>query len=312
MAALKPKKSLLRGFGAWWRFHKNALRDSLKRWRKTPVATARTILLIALAFTLPCCLYVVLRNAAVITHAWDRSSTVVLYLKQDVNESQIKYLKEQLFLREGIRQLRVIDPKEGLQELQSFAGFGDVLNQLPENPLPFVIELYPSKAWQDPARLQMLLSYTQRLPEVEHASFDMQWLQRLQAILSVLTRATILLFIFLAFAMVLIVAHTVRTNTQARTREITLARLCGANQAYIRRPFLYSGVGYGLMGGLIALGLSTALLFAIRGPVEHVLTLYSSTYQLRGIPLVECITILLFGSSLGWLGARWAVGRELK
>ncbi|MCB1737170.1 MAG: cell division protein, partial [Gammaproteobacteria bacterium] len=82
--------------------------------------------------------------------------------------------------------------------------------------------------------------------------------------------------------------------------------------AFIRRPFLYGGIWYGLLGGLGAWIVVSIGMSVIDAPVQQLTHLYQSGYQLRGLGFGGGIGLLLLGGTLGWCGAWLAVGRHLR
>jgi cell division transport system permease protein len=180
---------------------------------------------------------------------------------------------------------------------------------LDENPLPAVVVITPRDG--DPARVEALRAELARAEGVEAVELDARWLARLQAMLELSKRAVALLAALFALAVVVIVGNTIRLDIQNRRQEIEVAKLIGATDGWIRRPFLYEGAWYGAAGGLAALALIGIALGLLSGPVAQLAGLYGSERGLVGLDLGSAGAVVLGGALLGWAGSWLAVARHL-
>ena len=112
--------------------------------------------------------------------------------------------------------------------------------------------------------------------------------------------------------MLLVIGNTIKLNIENRKEEIAVSKLIGATHAYIRRPFLYTGIWYGLFGGVMSLVLVHIALLSFVSPVNELARLYGSTFVISGLGVKATLYILLGSSFLGLVGAWIAVGRHLK
>src|SRR6202043_3803471 len=103
---------------------------------------------------------------------------------------------------------------------------------------------------------------------------DSEWAKRLRAMLDILRRVILLTGGLLGAGVVLIVGNTIRLDILNRRTEIEVMKLVGASDGFARRPFLYSGIWYGLGGGVIALILVGVAAAVLAGPTEHLPKLY--------------------------------------
>ena len=132
------------------------------------------------------------------------------------------------------------------------SGLGDALAQLDENPLPHVLVLEFDQATVSPEQLSATADELQQLPLVDSVRLDMQWVQRLHAILEMGRRVAFALGIALALGVLLVIGNTIRLAVENRRDEIVVVKLVGGTNGYVRRPFLYTGLWYGVAGGLLA------------------------------------------------------------
>ncbi len=309
--ATTGKLPLSARFMAWLRLHAQMFFASLGRLWRNPLSSLMTAAVIGIALALPTGLYVVLTNLQSLTGGWDGGARISLFLRLEVTEERVRTLGREIAAREGVGEVEVIDRARALAEFRRLSGFGDALDALEENPLPAVIVVSPAPGHAEPARVRLLLERLEALPEVEMAQLDMQWVKRLHALMEIARRGILVAGGLLGLAVLLIVGNTIRLEIENRRDEIVITKLIGATDTFIRRPFLYSGMWYGLLGGLIAWGLIALSLGLLEGPVQRLTLLYQSTWQLLSIQ-GSTIAALLAGGTLLGLGGSWlAVGRHL-
>lgn len=295
----------------WFKRHLAAAKASLDRMALQPFASLMTICVIGIALALPAALYVVLQNSKAVTESWQRGTQISAFLKLNVEQADVDNALKQLRLRDDVGAVNYISPQQGLIQLQQQAGFGDVLSQLPDNPLPGVIEIYPAASLQTPAAIQNLLVSVQQLPQVDSAKLDMQWLQRLYSIVALTQRSLYALMILLGLGVLLVIGNTIRLATQNHRKEIEVIKLVGATNGFIRRPFLYTGFYYGFFGGLFAWISVAFLLWWLNSPVQRLVVSYGANFKLLGLGVSHGAGLLLVSASLGLMGAWFAVNRHL-
>lgn len=297
---------------SYWSRHGQAFFISLgKLWRQ-PLANIMTIAVIGIALALPATLYIVLQNIHSVGAGWNDNAQITLFLKKDVTDPQAKIVEQQLRSESDIGRVTYVNPSQGLRQFEKQSGFGNVLQQLSSNPLPGVLVIEPAATLTTPIEIQSLLEQLKQLPEVDIAQLDMGWITRLFGIINVLETAVWALAFLLALAVILIVGNTIRLSIQNHRDEIEVTKLVGATDAFVRRPFLYTGILYGFFGALIAYFLVSFLLMLLSGPVSNLSTLYQSSFALSGFSLFAAEMLFIAGMSLGVIGAWIAVGRQLR
>ena len=144
------------------------------------------------------------------------------------------------------------------------------------------------------------------------AKLDEKWLQRLYAILALVQRAVLMIAAALALAVLIVVGNTIRLDIENRRDEIEVMKLIGAPTSYIRRPFLYTGLWYGLTGGILACLLVEAGVWSLVEPARMLAGLYDSQASLSGLSFDAGLGVFAAGLGLGWMGAFWSVSRHLR
>lgn len=270
-----------------------------------------TVAVIAIALALPSGLFVLLKNLQIVAGGWDRSAQISLFLKTGTSSQRMHTLAGRLRQRGDIAEVETIAAEQALAEFRAASGFGEALEVLKTNPLPPVIVVIPALARQQPAQVAALVETLAALPEVDQARLDMQWLQRLYALMDMGRRATLAIAAMLGLAVLLVVGNTIRLDIQNRREEIEVTTLVGATNAFIRRPFLYRGFWYGLFGGVLAWLMVRAALMLLNGPAEQLAGLYGSGFELLGLGGAGSLLLLTLAAGLGLLGSWVAVSRHL-
>ncbi len=296
---------LLRG---WLRHHFYALFSTLGQMARAPVSSLMTAAVIGIALALPTGLYLLLQNALQVSRGWEVSTQISLFLDTEVGDDRAAELAETLRARPDVASVKLLRKAEALEEYRRFSGFAEALAALEENPLPAVLVVKPIRA----ERSQALLADLENLPAVNVAQYDMRWLKRLYAMMALVERGVWLLAGLLGLAVLLIVGNTIRLAIYNRQQEIEIIRLFGATDAFIRRPFLYSGMWHGLLGSLFAWLLVESAFWSLREPVAHLASLYAGEYSLITLGLADGLKLLAIGPLLGLLGAWLAVSRHLR
>lgn len=297
---------------AWLTRHLQTLVGSLGRLSQQPVANLLTILVIGIALALPACLQVMVANARSVTGDLGNAVDISVYLKRDVSEQQAREVADKIRQRRDVAKVDLITSTTALKEFREFSGFGAALDALADNPLPHTLVVRPGADDLTPAHLESMGADLKALPEVEIVQLDTAWVQRLEAILEAARRGIFVAAVLLGAGVMVIVGNTIRLDIQNRRDEIEVTKLVGGSDAFVRRPFLYSGVWYGLGGSLVALVIVAVTVLVLSGPVQRITGLYGSDFRLTGLGLQTTLLLVGAGVALGWLGSFIAASRHLR
>lgn len=286
-----------------------ALRNSLRQLSTSPLATLMTFAVIGIALALPFGLYTVLQNLQGVSTSLHDSAQISVYLNDSISSSSRQNLMRILQSDQAIQSVRYISPDEGLAAFTTDLNLKEALAGLKTNPLPAVIVIQPGV--HTDIDIQALLARVKQLPDIQNAQLDMQWLQRFNAILLILHRALYAIALLFALGVLLIIGNTIRLTTERHRDTIEVLQLVGGTEAFIRRPFLYSGIIYGLSGSIIAWLLVDFAMIWLQPPVSQLASLYETEYTLQGLTLPATLVLLIGGAFLGYLGSRLAVRKQL-
>ncbi len=293
--------------------HLQILISTLGQLADRPFSTFMTTLVIAIALTLPTGLNLMVQNGQALLQNWKSASQITLFLQPSVTEKQAETLAAQLRQRTDVATAEFLSREAALAEFTQYSDLGSAVEALGQNPLPHLILITPTLlTTQDHLQIKRLTEQLATLTEVEQAQLDMEWIERLVALMAVGERIVSVLTIFLSLTVLLVVGNTIRLTIHHRREEIQITQIIGATHAFIQRPFLYTGFWYGLLGGLIAVILVESLLHLIQGPLGELAALYQSSFTLQGLSFGSLIQLLTLSALLGLLGSGIAVNYHLK
>jgi cell division transport system permease protein len=275
--------------------HRDNLVDAVRRLRRQPFATLLTVLVIAIALALPAGLRVLVGNLGSLSSGWQSAADFTVYFKLEVPTDRARALAREI---------------AALEDFRAHSGFGSSLDALEGNPLPDALVIHPASGAA--GDVEGVAAAIRKLPETDLVQLDTQWVARLRAMLALATRIVDLATVLLALAVAIVIGNTIRLEIQNRSAEIEVTKLVGGTDGFIRRPFLYLGLCYGLAGAVVAYLLIVGTLAILGSPVSRLTALYDSQFALAGLSLRETGVLLAGGALLGWLGAGLATARHLR
>ncbi len=298
-------------FSIWLTRHASTSLGSLGRLVRHPFSSLMIMLVIAVTLAMPAAVNLVVKNARDISGSWDNALDFSVFLKQELTEGEAEGLGRLIAQRADVESVAFISANDALDDFKDQSGFGAALDQLPENPLPHTLVVRPS-AGNTSASMVLLQEELQNLPETEHVQVDTEWVQRFHAILDIVRQAIAIGAALLGIAIVVIIGNTIRLDIENRREEIEVTKLIGASNAFVRRPFLWTGFWYGLFGGLLALALVYYGLFLLEGPVARLAGLYQSNIAIASMNLTEAGAIIGIGIFLGLFGSWFTAARHMR
>ena len=298
--ASTPARMRLR---AWREQHAQSSRSSLKRLAARPGATMLTLLVMSLALSLPLLLWLALDNARGLGGSLEDARALSVFLKSDVDAQAATAFAEKLRARADVARVEIKTPEQGLEEFRNQSGFADALKVLRSNPLPTVLIATLRADGRAHDKAPALVGELEKDAQVDLVQYDALWRQRLDAILAFVARTAAVIAALLALAALLVVGNTVRLDIQGRAEEIGVVQLLGASNAFVRRPFLYTGLWYGAMSGALALLLIGAVEWLLAAPLQQLTASYDHRFSVHGVSILQMLGLIGVSALLGWAGA---------
>jgi cell division transport system permease protein len=275
----------------------------------SPLAGILNILVIGIALSLPSGMYVLLQNAESLIAQLSGTPQISLFMSVDAKADDVDKLRKQLEQHPAITRIEFIARAQALEQLKQSTGLADVIGGLNQNPLPDAYIVYPKPAAAHV--LEALRNELAKLHKVDLAQLDSAWAYKLEAMLKFGRMVVLILASLLSIALVAITFNTIRLQILTQRDEIEVAKLIGATNGFIRRPFLYFGATQGLLGGIAAYLIISISLLLLNHQLGALAQIYASEFKLHPLSLADSITLLLFSMYLGWMGAWLSVARHL-
>ncbi len=278
-------------------------------WR-SPLWALITVAVLGISMTLPTTLHLLVKNVQQVSRSYDQSFEISLFLKNDANATDIATLVTLLQGDNQVAKVRLIDKAAAMAEFKQQSGFGEALAFLDQNPLPDVLLVTPKL--NQPAAAEALMHKLEKERFVELAKLDISWLERLAALMNLMQQAVYTIAVLLLSAALLVIGNTIRLSIMDKKAEIEVMKLVGATDAFIQRPFLYTGIWLGVFGGFLAFVVVELMLWWLQGAIATVTQLYQSDFVLRSLSLHEFAYLMLIAVSLGLVGSYIAVRSHIK
>lgn len=307
--ASEHKIGIVRRFVMFWVNHVRQAVASLGELWRTPSASILTIGVLGVSLTLPATLHLLVKNVQQVSDSFTQAAEISLFIKEGSSDTQIRSLQQILQADPAIARVSHISKQQALDEFATVSGFGAALNYLTDNPLPDVLLVLPKNTQADSARELLARLSKERI--VEFGKLDIDWLTRLDAIVSLLRQAVLVIAVLLLGAVLLIIGNTIRLSIMNKKDEIEVMKLVGATDAFIQRPFLYSGIWYGVFGGLLAFLIVEAMLWWLQGAIVSVTSLYDSDFSLQSLSFTEFASLMVLAMALGLGGSYLSVRRHI-
>lgn len=292
--------------------HAHALFSSLGRLLATPFASAMTIAVLAIALSLAGCFQLLLVNFQQIAGNLETSAQISIFLRDNATENKAQLIAESLRKNPVIDTVQLISKAQGRNLFKSYGTFGAAIELLDENPLPIVLEIKPKNTLNDNGQIENLVNTLKQQPEVDYVRMDMKWLQRLQSVMAVARRLFDMLNVLLGFAVLFITGNTIRLELNNRKEEVVIAKLVGATNGFIARPFVYSGFWIGFLAGVVAWFIVALFMLFMRAPVETLSAHYNGDFHLLFLSFTDSLKLILMAAILGMTGSWLVLVMQLK
>ncbi|OZI53249.1 cell division protein FtsX [Bordetella genomosp. 4] len=299
---------------SWLRLHRYALIVTLRRLAAQPFSSLANLVVMALALALPLLGAAILVSAQPVARQVSVTPEVTLFLKTSAPDGAAAAIAQRIRDENAgqVQAVRVVPRDEALASLRNDPTWDQALAVLPGNPLPDAVVATLTEGEQLAERANALAETWQKWEHVDMVQLDSAWVQRLEAILRFARVGLIFLAACVAAVVLAAVFNTVRMQAMLQREEIAVARLVGATESFVRRPFLYLGALSGALAALIAIGAAAAALTPLNNALVGLARSYGANFALH-LPGLPILAIAVVGTGiLGALAARWSVTRSTR
>lgn len=311
-SGLQQRSSLLRRLLTLPIRHVQQAVGSLGDLWRTPFTSMMTVFVLGISLALPATLHLFVKNAQQVSEQWDSASQITLFLKLSTTDKSAQNLVKRISLYAEVSEVHYISAEQALKEFKMLSGFGQSLEYLDKNPLPATILVTPTERSSQASAANELLDKLKQEREVEQGKLDLEWLTRLEAMAQLIEDIVIGVALLLCLSVVLIVGNTIRLAILNQKDAIAIMKMVGATDSFIQRPFLYSGVWYGVFGGLLSWLAVSILAQYLTGAISKLTDLYQSNFQLQGLALNEALLLIAVAVILGLAGSYLSVSKHIR
>ena len=304
---IAPRRTVV----SWVHHHRQAASSSLLRALRVPVATGLTWLVVGIALALPASLLVILQNIEAVTSDMRSPARFSVLLESGTSLNSAQDILSRVESRVDVRDVTLIPQDQALARFAADTGLVGLLDSIPDNPLPHTLLVNPLASVESDG-LSELAQGLKAVRGVDQVVFDTLWQARLAGVLQAGRRLVMGIGLLMMMGAVLILANTIRLAIDARRDEIVVIKLIGANNAYARRPFLYTGLWSGFGGGLLGAIMVGVFFIYLSEPVNQLLQLYDSDRRFTGLGIMGVLNMMFLGGTLGLLSAWHAATSQLR
>ena len=279
------------------------LRAVLADLMKRKFATLLTVLVIAVSLTIPTVSYLLWKNIHHATTQFYPESELTVYLHKNLSEEDANLVVEKIRQQEGVESLNYISRQESLNEFRHWSGFSEELDVLDDNPLPAVVMIKPTKAFNESQQRNELREHLDKIKGVQEVRLDNDWLEKLTALTWLVAHVAIFCTVLMAIAVFLVIGNSIRADVYSNQANIEVMKLLGATDQFILRPFLYTGMIYAALGGFFACIFSSLTIGYFTGAVKYVTDIFAVNFNLNGLGLVEFLFLIVVCIIMGYIGA---------
>jgi cell division transport system permease protein len=293
----------------WLTQQTQAVRLVLSRFKKNLFSTLFISLAIAVSLALPVIMYLVLNSFSELVGSIKSESHINLFLKQDTDATTRDSIHNTLASNPAIKNFHFVSKNEALAQLSDTINNKNILAGLEENPLPDAFFIEPTSL--DAVAIDTLKAQLNNVEGVEEVQIDNAWLKRLNYLLMLGKKAMFVLAMLLGFALFAVIGNTIRMQILTQYEEIEVSQLIGATKSFIRRPFLYAGASYGLIGGLLALLITSGVILIFNQSISALASDYQTNFSLNLPNMAVCLVTCMVAIVIGVLSAYVAVSKSL-
>lgn len=282
---------------------------------KRKFSTLMTILVIAVALTIPSVSYLLWKNTRLAVSEFYPDPELTVYLHKNLTEHDIHGVVETLrrFESDKIEKFHYISRQQSMEEFRSWsAALSNALDILDDNPLPAVVVIKPKKPFSANEQMLVFRDSLQQIKGVQDVRLDNDWIAKLSAINQLIAKVAITATVLMLLSLFLVIGNSVRSDVASRRSTIEVMQLLGATDYFISRPFLYTAMSYGLFGSLLALLFSWLTIEYFTDVVRYVADMFTVQFELKGFDFSEILLITVIAIFLGWLSALIATNRHIQ
>jgi len=299
---------------SWLTQHRYAITVTLRRLLAQPFSSIANVLVIALALSLPLIGACLLTAVQPVVRQVSITPELTIFLKPEATAGAAEKIASRIKTDhpDFSSALRVVSKEKALNTLRDNPAWEQALRVLPGNPLPDAVVVTLTNSEDLAAKATSLAKKWATWDEVDLVQLDSAWVQRLEAILRFAKIGLSLLGLSVALVVLATVFNTVRMQALSQREEIAVARLVGATESFVRRPFLYLGAMTCVLSSLLAIAIARAALIPLNEALSSLAHSYDAEFSMGLLPIPTLISAVIAVAALGSISERWSVNRHTR
>ena len=278
-----------------------AFRDAFAAFRRAPLLSVLSVTPIAFSLFAFALFGLVALNIRKALESVEERVEIRAFADEATEPAELVRAAREIGRYSEVLSARVVTQSEALERARRELGeFSDVFEP---GVLPASIDVRLKPGFRDPRNVAAVAARIRTITFLDDVRFGADWIAQLHRLRNILGATGIALGLAFAGVAVIIIGATIRMTVLARAKEISIMRLVGATDGFIRLPFLIEGFVKGVLGGLLALGLTWAAATVLERYLNFRAFFFDDRLLLFG---------LAGGALIGFLGSAFAVGRHLR
>lgn len=279
----------------------HALIQGLIRIRANWIGSVMMFLVIGITLSLPTTGFLLIQNASQISNKIQYEAELSIFLDKEIKAEQVDFLHSALKKNSLVKKIHFEPKLVAWEKLQAQLNLSSIEDGVSKNPLPdaFFISLNTLET----KKIDSFVTDLKAIEGIEEIVLDGGWVKKLRSILYLIKIGIVILGCLLITVLVVVITNTVRLQTLTYQNEIEVSRLIGATNAFIQRPFEYTGLIYGLGGGLVTLGILKIILVSFNLVADRVENLIGGNITLNTFSVEQSIFIIIIAMFAGWIAS---------
>jgi cell division transport system permease protein len=290
--------------------HFQALIRAIIRIKSNWISSIVMIAVIGITLCLPATGFLLVKNASQLSSKIEYDAQISVFLSKDISNDQIEFIGSTLKQSNLVKNLHFEPKLKAWEKLQTKLKLNSLDAGISENPLPdaFFVTLNSL----DTAVIESLHNDIQNLEGVNEVIIDSGWIKKLRSILYLIKVALFVLATLLSTVLIVVIGNTIRLQTLTYQNEIELSRLIGATDSFIQRPFIYTGIFYGLGGSLVNAGLLTVIIEIFNRIAYKFEYILGGLIVLYNLSFNEYLLLAVLSMIIGLFASYYAASQSLK
>ena len=268
------------------------------------------IIVIGITLCLPSAGLLLIENAGQISQNIEHEAEISIFLDRSVSKDQIDFIDLSLKKNSLIKKIHFEPKLIAWEKLQSKLDVA-VSSSVSNNPLPDAF--FISLSTLDEIKIQKLLDSLNGIDGIDSVTVDGNWIKKLRIGLSLIKLSVFFIAALLIIVLLVVIGNTIRLQTLTYKDEIEVSKLIGATNAFIQRPFMYTGILYGLGGGIITISILKLSVLGLNATLIKLASIFGTNIIFQDLPhrfyLYIVILAMLIGLISSYISARNSIQR---